>query len=350
MVEVYKDHTSNQFLTIYVAIVNHQEIPMGGIKAVGTFEPGGLRHESPLSQWFFDASSAPGAVVKIGSVKFEPPGGIEAGTWFIHLENEQGVRLSEDVDLATDPNTPQWYYIKYKQPDPPGVASVPTLPAAVVSIPTLPAAITGTVTPAIGITPTTPPAASGGWSFVNMQMVSDAGGDSVIFYGDMVNNTGASQQIVYITGSFQDNQGGSFAGTDYTYDYWPIEIVPRGSKVPFALNVYDISNIAHYSLSVTSRPSGETPRQDFEFLNPSTYDDEGYYCVNGQVRNAGGSLGGYLVVVAVLFNAQNQVIGFDSYDEAYPEEVGGDQTADFEICVDAYDQSVARYELRAWGQ
>ena len=340
MVEVYKDHTSNLFLTIYVAIVNHQEIPIGGIKAVGTFEPGGLRHESPLSQWFFDASSAPGAVVKIGSVKFEPPGGIQAGTWFIHLENEQGARLSEDVDLATDPNTPQWYYIKFKQPNPPGVASVPTPPAVVAAM----------VTPTSGITPAIQPAASGGWSFVNMQMVSDAGSDSVIFYGDMVNNTGASQQIAYITGSFQDNQGVSVAGTDYTYDYWPIEIVPPGSQVPFELSVYDISNIANYSLSVTSQPSGETPRQDLQFLNPSTFDDEGYYCVNGQVRNAGGSLGGYLVVVAVLFNAQNQVINFDSYEEPYPEEVGGDQTADFEICIDAYDQSVARYELRAWGQ
>jgi hypothetical protein len=340
MVEVYRDYTSNLFLTVYVAIVNYQEIPIGGIKAVGTFEPGGLHHESPLSKWFFDARTAPGAVVKVGSVKFEPPGGIQAGTWFIHLENEQGVRLSEDVDLATDPNAAQWFYIKFKQPNPPGVASVPTSPGAV----------TRTVTPVFGTTPTTPPAATSGWSFANVQMVSDDSSGGVIFYGDMVNNTGATQQIDYLTGTFQDNQGRSFSGTDYTYDYWPIEIVPPGSKVPFELSVYDVANVVNYTLSVISQPAGETPRQDFEILNPSTFDDQGFYCVNGQLRNSGGSLASYLVVIAVLFNAQNQVINFDSYDEPYPEEISGSQTSGFEICIDPYEQSVARYELRAWGQ
>jgi hypothetical protein len=119
MVEVYEDHTSNWFLTGYIAIVNSQEIPIGGIKAVGIFEPGGLRHESPLSQWFFDGKTAPGAVVKTSSVKFEPPGGIEAGTWTIHLEDECGTRLSGDVAIRTDPSQPEWFFIKFKQPGPP---------------------------------------------------------------------------------------------------------------------------------------------------------------------------------------------------------------------------------------
>jgi hypothetical protein len=181
-------------------------------------------------------------------------------------------------------------------------------------------------------------------------MVSDASSGSVIFHGDMVNNTGTTQQIAYLTGTFQDNQGRSFSGTDYTYDYWPSEIVPPSGKVPFELSVYDVANIVIYSLNVVSQPASQTPRQDFEILDPSAFDDGGYYCVNGQLRNAGDSLQNYLVVVAVLFNAQNQVISFDSYDEPYPEEISGSQTSDFEICIDPLEQSVARYELRAWGK
>ena len=339
MVEVYKDYTSNPFLTVYVAIVNQQEIPVGGVKAVGTFEPGGLRHESPLSKWFFDARTAPGVVVKTASVKFEP-GGIQAGTWFIHLENEQGVRLSEDVDIATDPNAPQWFYIKFKQPSPGGVASAPTPPMGV----------TYTVTPPLGVTPTTPPAATSGWSFVNMRMISDTGSGGVIIYGDMLNNTGSSQQLSYVTGTFYDNQGRSFAGTNYTYDYWPVEVVPPGSKVPFELSVFNVPNVANYTLSVISQPTGQTPRQNFDFSDLSNYDDAGYYCVTGKARNSGGALADYLVVAAVLFNAQNQVINFDSYEEPDPDQVSGSQAAEFEICIDPYEQSIARYEVRAWGQ
>jgi len=115
VVEVYTDHTSNPFLTGYVAIVNHQEIPIGGVKAVGSFEPGGARFESPLSKWLFEGYSAPGPVIKTSSVKFEPPGGIQEGTWFIHLEDEWGARLSEDVAVSTNPNSPEWFFVKFKQ-------------------------------------------------------------------------------------------------------------------------------------------------------------------------------------------------------------------------------------------
>jgi hypothetical protein len=111
------DHTSNRILTGYVAIVNRQEIPIGGVKAVGTFEPDGSHHESPLSKWFFEGYSAPGPVLKTSSVKFEPPGGIRAGTWFIHLEDEWGTRLSEDVPITTDPDSPEWFFIKFRQLD-----------------------------------------------------------------------------------------------------------------------------------------------------------------------------------------------------------------------------------------
>lgn len=115
VVEVFRDYTSNGFLTVYVAIVSAQEIPIGGVKAVGTFEPGGYYHESLVSNWRFEGYTAPGYVTKTSSVKFEPPGGILAGTWFIHLEEENGRRLSADVPLETDPTNPQWIYVKFRR-------------------------------------------------------------------------------------------------------------------------------------------------------------------------------------------------------------------------------------------
>jgi hypothetical protein len=118
VVEVYSASTTNAFLTGYIMIVNADDIPIGGVKAVGNFDPGGPHYESPLSKWFFEGYSAPGPVLKTSSVKFEPPGGIQKGTWLIHLESEQGARLSDDVTIVTDPAEPEWFFIAFKQPGP----------------------------------------------------------------------------------------------------------------------------------------------------------------------------------------------------------------------------------------
>lgn len=115
MAEIFSDRTTNSFLTGYVAIVSSDEVPIGGVKVVGTFEPGGYYHESLLSKWIFEGYSAPGSVIKTSSVKFEPPYGILKGTWLIHLEDEWGTRLSEDVPISTDPEQPQWFFVKFKQ-------------------------------------------------------------------------------------------------------------------------------------------------------------------------------------------------------------------------------------------
>jgi len=340
MVEVYEDYTSNQFLTGYIAIVNAQEIPIGGVKAVGAFEPGGQRHESPLSPWFFDVATAPGVVVKKGSVKFEP-GGIQAGTWFIHLENEGGDRLSEDVAINTDPEVPKWFYIKFKQPGPAmAVASAPS------PSPTSGALSAAAATPGGGVTKP----ATEGWSFVNVQSLSYAGQGGVFVYGEAVNNTGASQQISYLTGTFYDAGGQEIAGPDDSSDYWPIYIVPPEGRVPFELSLYGVSGVADFDLQIVTQPSNQTLRQDFQFSDLDASSVYGSYCVEGELRNPGAALRDYLTIAAILYDAQGQVVSFDSYDEFFPEDVVGDQTLDVQVCVDPLGQQVARYELRAWGQ
>ena|GEM_PF-1199781 len=334
--EVYLDHTTVPFLTGYIAIVNAQEIPIGGVKAVGVFEPGGQRHESPLSQWFFDVATAPGAVAKTGSVKFEP-GGIQAGTWFIHLENERGDRLSEDVAINTDPASPEWFYIKFKQPGP---------AMAVVSAPT-PTASSNTA----GIAATGGPAAaaSGGWSFLGVKRTYDPDWESLFVRGEAVNGSGAAQRLSSISGTFYDAAGQVIADGDDIDSYWPIYVVPAGGQVPFEMTLYDIREVADFDLQVVTQASGETVRQDFEFLELEPFDDGSDFCVAGNLKNPGASLGVYLVIAVVLYDSQDDVINFDS-GTWYPQEVVGDQTLDFEVCVDPLGQGVADYDMRAWGQ
>ncbi|HXV42119.1 MAG TPA: hypothetical protein VEC96_03585 [Anaerolineae bacterium] len=67
------------------------------------------------------------------------------------------------------------------------------------------------------------------------------------------------------------------------------------------------------------------------------------------MRNPSGPLSSYLMVVAILYDSQDRVINFGNYHQPAPTALVGDQMMDFEICVDPLDQTVTRYELRAWG-
>jgi hypothetical protein len=340
MVEVYEDYTSNLFLTGYIAIVNAQEIPIGGIKAVGSFEPGGQQQSSPLSQWFFDARTAPGVVMKTASVKFEPPGNIQAGTWFIHLEDEHGTQLSENVAINTDPASPKWFYVKFKQPGPPGAQIALATATRVIA--------GGSATASAGATAT--PAASGGWSFVNLGTSTYSGRGNLLVYGEAVNDSGASQQINHLMGTFYDAQGQVMADTGTASDYWPIYIVPSGAKVPFKLSVNGAPGVADFDLQIASQASSQAPRQDLQFADLRPARRGANYCVKGKLSNPGDALQDYLVIAAVLYNAQGNVVGFDSYEEYSVEDIVGDETLNFEVCADPLGQEVAHYEMRAWGK
>ena len=114
LAEFFNSPTNNSFLVIYVAIVDPNEIPIGGMKIVGTRLDHNLTYESPLSTWFYEGYNAPGDVIKSGNVKFEPPGGIETTSWVIYLADAQGNRMSADLPFETDANAKQWYFVKFK--------------------------------------------------------------------------------------------------------------------------------------------------------------------------------------------------------------------------------------------
>lgn len=331
-----------------MAIVNAQEIPIGGMKVVGTFEPGGYHYETPLSKWFLEGYSAPGEVLKTGSVKFEPPGGMLKGTWLIHLENEWGERFSEDLAIATDPDNREWFFVKFKDiTAQPVNTATPTPPIRRTPIPSPTPVKQNTSTPIPSPTPLTP---AGGWSFANLRQRFDEDEESVIIYGNARNETGAAQEISFLTGTFYDQQGQIIATEDDTDHYLPLDVVPPGGFMPFELFVYDVDHIADFTLRVFSQPSSQRPRTGFEFSNLNPAVEDGDYCVAGSLRNPGDPLQDYLLLAVVLYNNEDQVINFGDYEVRASADLVGEALLDFEICADFYGQNVASYKLQAWGE
>ncbi len=115
LAEFFNSPTTNSFLVMYVAVVDPNDTPIGGMKIVGTRLDHNLTYESPLTTWHFEGYNAPGEVVKSGNVKFEPPGGIETTNWILHLEDANGHRQSNDIPFNTDQNSRQWYFVRFQR-------------------------------------------------------------------------------------------------------------------------------------------------------------------------------------------------------------------------------------------
>ena len=200
------------------------------------------------------------------------------------------------------------------------------------------------------ITPTVPPNPDRvGWEFAGVQNFPDQDGGNIMLYGDIVNRTGTAQEISLISGTFFDAQGQMIADSNNAVDYWPVEIIPPSGRVPFELTVYGIQGIANFDLAVEAEQSTQMLREDFEFLDLIESNDGETHCVTGRLRNPGEPLQNYVVIVAVLYDDQDNVVNFGEFYEPVPGEVTGDTTLDFEICVTPVNLNVARYEMRAWG-
>jgi hypothetical protein len=196
--------------------------------------------------------------------------------------------------------------------------------------------------------PTTAPIPETGWSFTGVRVYGQE--DGLLLYGELTNGTGAPQELEDVSGAFYDAQGQLIADKNSTFDYRPINIVPPGGAIPFELTVLVGQGTADYDLSVEAQPSGENARQDFEFKDVEQRSEDGNYCLQGKLRNSGDELHDYLVIAAILYDAQGNVVNFDYYEEYDPAGVKGDNPSSFDICVPPPNQDVANYELRAWGQ
>ena len=205
-----------------------------------------------------------------------------------------------------------------------------------------------TPTPALDSTvePTvTPASASPGWAFAGVRLYPAQHESGLVLYGNIINNTGSPQELISITGTFQDAQGQTIAGPDETHAYWPGYVVLPGGSVPFELFVSDIDNPANFNLSAEAEHSSELPRQDFEFADVDQKNEQEAYCLEGELKIRGDEPEDYLVIAAVLYDSQDNVVNFGDYSEFGVD----DDEVDFEICINPPNQEVARYELRAWG-
>ncbi len=233
----------------------------------------------------------------------------------------------------------------------PSPATLPSATATTAPLPTDPPTATPTDAPVPTDTPTPPPTATPlpqGWVFTNARISPDPDENNLLLYGDVINNTGTSQDLWFITGAFYDAQGQVIADEN-TLDYWPIETVPPGGQIPFELTVFGIQSAADFDLRVEAESSDDIPSQDFEFSDLSQVNEDDETCVSGKVRNLGEELQFYLSVVVVLYDGQDKVINFSDHYNHTPQNLVGDQTMDFKVCVDPLSQDVARYDVRAWG-
>jgi hypothetical protein len=176
--------------------------------------------------------------------------------------------------------------------------------------------------------------------------------NSLLLYGNLVNNTGSPQELDSITGIFYNDQGQVIAGEDSISAYWPfINTIPSAGRVPFELTVENIQSAANFGLSVEARLSSDALLQDFEFLDVSQWNEGSTYCLKGAVQALGDQLEEYLVIAAVLYDGQDKVINFSEYEASDLEETEDNQAPTFEICIapPLPNQEVTRYELQGWG-
>ena len=260
----------------------------------------------------------------------------------------------------------------------PPPTDIPTLPAS--ALPTLTSTFTATLpaptatatatdtpvtfTPTEGptITPTftstetatvtaTAAPEGGGWAFANIRLTTDPdeSDPNIVIFGEVINNSGGVQEIGAITGLFYDAQGQVIANEENTTDYWPVEAIPVGGRMPFEMVVIDIQSAASYKLRVESSVGPDLPRQNFEFSAVTQTNESGNYCVGGKAGNPGEALKSYLTIVVTLYDSQNRVINFGSDEKVDVTTLTGDKTVNFRICITPPNQDTVRYDLQAFG-
>jgi hypothetical protein len=207
-----------------------------------------------------------------------------------------------------------------------------------------------TSVPIIIPTATPKPEAPNNWQFANIQLYPDQYEGGLLLYGDMINNSGSAQDVSEITGTFYDAQGQVIASADNTEAYWSVETISHGGRTPFEMVVEGIENAANFNLSVEAEPSQASPRQDFAFLDLNQWAEEETYCLTGQLQNLGDQLEEYLIIGVTLYDGQDNIINFGDYIEPDVDAITGNETLEFEICIDPPNQNSARHEMWAWGR
>ena len=127
-------------------------------------------------------------------------------------------------------------------------------------------AISGSSTLSTPLVPTaTPPPELLGWSFAGVQTYPGPDGEGLLLYGDLVNETGLAQELAFVSATFYDEQDQVVADPGNIIDYWPIDLIPPGGRLPFELTALDITQAARYNLTLEAQSGSWTLQQNFEF-------------------------------------------------------------------------------------
>jgi len=209
--------------------------------------------------------------------------------------------------------------------------------------------VAATETPLPTDTPTITPTPAA-WAFNEVRTLPSPDDGGLLLLGNVVNNTGAAQEVQAISGAFYDDQGQMIASTDRTYSYYPIYVLPSGGRAPFRMTIEGINSAANFELDVQAEPSEEIPRQDFDISDVKQWNEDDYYCLSGTLRYSGSAIQEYLIIAANLYDAQDKLVNFGDYEEFGLIAASADAASHFEICIEPPNQDVVRYEIQAWGR
>ncbi|RMF38388.1 MAG: hypothetical protein D6759_01005 [Chloroflexi bacterium] len=138
-------------------------------------------------------------------------------------------------------------------------------------------------------------------------------------WGDLLNGTGESQEIVSI---YLCEMGGDPISEDVTISFFPMEVLPPGWKGPFQLVMGPLDVLPapadelldrYEPCVVEAEPSDFPLREDLVVTDASLVSVGGSCRVEGTVRNDGPALDDYLQVVVTFYNAEGLVIGYGDF-------------------------------------
>lgn len=105
--------TTNSILVIYIAIHDPNNVPIGNMKVIADHSPSGRRVESAPTCFNFCKPSGLSGTIKFGNTTIEW-GGIETGSWTLHVLDGGGREVAAPVTINVDSNNPQWFFVRYQ--------------------------------------------------------------------------------------------------------------------------------------------------------------------------------------------------------------------------------------------
>lgn len=218
-----------------------------------------------------------------------------------------------------------------------------SIPTSVPLVEPAPATVAPTPTPALMEN-------SEKWSFAALRTDEIPARNMLMLYGEMINDSGTTQQVFSVAGTFYDSQGQIIPVDQSSNGVWPTDVIPPGGRVPFLLTVQNARNVSNFDLSVQSEPVEIVPRQDFEFVDVNEQVNGIHRCLSGALKNPGGQLADYLVIAGIFYDDQGNILRFANDNKSAFNQLTGDGALNFKICIKSPPNSnVASHKLLAWG-